>query len=133
MSLLTVLVAGFAYFVLGGLWFTPLFGKQWDQAVGFDRPVKWRPSAIYYIAPLVGCIVGALATAYLMQLIKPGSFQSALLIGLVVGLGYGTTITSVNAISPNIPKPGLYAAVTGSYHMAGLVLCSAIIYWLSHA
>jgi hypothetical protein len=30
----------FAFFMLGGLWFTPLFGKQWDKAVGFNLPAK---------------------------------------------------------------------------------------------
>jgi hypothetical protein len=133
LSLLAVFVAGVAYFVLGGLWFTPLFGKQWDQAVGFDRPVKWRPDPVYYIGPLLGCLVASFAVAFLMTLAKPESLLSALLIGLAVGLGFGATITSINAISPNMPKPGLYAAVTGGYHLAGLILCSAIIYWISYA
>ena len=75
-----VLAACFAHLALGGLWFTPLFGKQWDNAVG---------------------------------------------------LGYGAAITSVNAITPNMPHPGLYAAVVGSYHCIGLLLASAVLYWLS--
>lgn len=39
-------------------------------------------------------------------------------------------ITSVNAVSPNMQRPGLYALVTGSYHLAGALLCAAILYWL---
>lgn len=126
-----VLGAGVAYFLLGGLWFTPLFGKMWDRAVGFERPPGWRPSASYYIGPLVGCLVAALATALLIQLLQPEALRDALRIGVIVGAGYGATITAVNAISPNMPRPGLYAAVTGSYHLVGLILCSAILFWLS--
>lgn len=126
-----ILAAGIAYFALGGIWFTPLFGKAWDRAVGFERPPRWRPSAIYYLGPLVGCLVASLATALLMDLLRPDGLPGALRIGLIVGIGYGATITSVNAISPNMSRPGLYAAVTGSYHLVGLVLGSAILYWLS--
>ena len=125
MHLLTVF-AGLAYFALGGLWFTPFFGKQWDKAVGFNRPTKWRPSAIYYIAPLLGCLVVSFAISALFSMLKPESTQNALMLGLVCGLGFGAAITSVNAVSPNMPHPGLYATVTGSYHTVGIVLVSAI-------
>ena len=93
MSVISTAAAGVAYFVLGGLWFTPLFGRFWDRAVGFQRPLKWRPSAIYYIAPLVGCLVAALAMSVLLQLIHPKLLTEAL-------------------------------------HLAGALLCAAIIYWL---
>jgi hypothetical protein len=130
-KVVSVLVAGIAYFVLGGLWFTPRLGRWWDRAVGFDRPAKWRPPAIYYIGPLAGCLAASSATALLMHLIQPTSLLDALSLGLIAGLGYGATITSVNAIAPNMPRPGLYALVTGSYHATGALLCSAILYWLS--
>jgi Protein of unknown function (DUF1761) len=131
MAIYPALVAGVIYFMLGGLWFTPLFGKQWDLAVGFNRPPKWRPSLIYYLGPLIGCLIAAFTTAILLQYINPTSLGKALSLGFLVGLGYGSTITTINAISPNMPRPGLYAAVTGSYHLAGIVLCSGIIYALS--
>lgn len=131
MNLISVLVAGVAYFALGGLWFTPLFGKYWDKAVGFERPLKWRPPAIYYIGPLIGCLAAAFATGQLIQLTQAESFTEYLQVGCVVGLGYGATITAVNAISPNMRNPALYALVTGSYHFVGLLLCSAVLYWLS--
>lgn len=131
MSVLPVVAAGIAYFALGGLWFTPLFGRQWDKAVGFDRPPKWRPSAIYYIGPLVGCLIATFATSHLVQLAHAQVLTDYLKVGCCVGLGYGATITTVNAIAPNMPHSGLYAAVVGSYHVVGLVLGSAVLYWLS--
>lgn len=131
MQITSILIAGVAYFVLGGLWFTPLFGKQWDKAVGFERPIRWRPSTIYYIAPLAGCLVVSFAMSILFNIAQPESFQKAVALGLVCGVGFGAAITSVNAISPNMPRPGLYALVTGSYHAVGLVLVSAIQYWLT--
>ena len=131
MKLIPVLAAGLAYFVLGGLWFTPLFGRQWDKAVGFERPPKWRPGVAYYIGPLLGCMIAAFATSYLLEHAQARSLADYLRVGLVVGTGYGATITMVNAIAPNMRHPGLYAAVVGSYHFIGLVLCSAVLFWLS--
>ncbi|MEI2635584.1 MAG: DUF1761 domain-containing protein [Methylotenera sp.] len=131
MQITSILIAGVAYFVLGGLWFTPLFGKQWDKAVGFERPIKWRPSTIYYIGPLAGCLAASFAMSILFNIAQPESLQKAVALGLVCGVGFGAAITSVNAISPNMPRPGLYALVTGSYHAVGLVLVSAIQYWLT--
>ncbi len=131
MDTLPILAAGLAYFALGGLWFTPLFGKQWDKAVGFDRPPKWRPAAAYYVGPLLGCLVAAFACSYLVQLTQAQSFLDYLRVGLLVGLGFGATVTTTNAISPNMHNPGLYAAVVGSYHVAGLALCAGVLYGLS--
>lgn len=131
MSVLPVVAAGIAYFALGGLWFTPLFGRQWDKAVGFQRPLKWRPSAIYYIGPFVGCLIATFATSHLLQLAHAQGLTDYLKVGCFVGLGYGATIATVNAIAPNMPHPGLYAAVVGSYYVVGLVLGSAVLYWLS--
>jgi Protein of unknown function (DUF1761) len=131
MKPLPILVAGLAYFALGGLWFTPLFGKQWDKAVGFVRPPKWRPSAAYYLGPLLGCLMAALATAYLIQLSQAQTLWDHLRVGFVAGLGFGATITTVNAIAPNMRHPGLYAMVVGSYHWVGIALCSAVLHWLA--
>lgn len=130
MKLFSILAAGAAYFALGGLWFTPLFGKQWDKAVGFERPPKWRPSAVYYIGPLVGCMLAAVALAALVRLTNAQTLEQHICLGLTVGLGFGATITTVNAIAPNMPRPGLYALVVGGYHAVGLTLCSAVLYWV---
>ncbi len=131
MKLLPILAAGFAYFALGGFWFTPLFGRQWDKAVGFVRPPKWRPAAVYYLGPLAGCLVASTCTAYLAHLTHAQSLADYLRVGFTVGIGYGAAITTVNAIAPNMRHPGLYAAVVGSYHFLGLVLCATVLYLLS--
>jgi hypothetical protein len=131
MQPIAIFAAGLAYFALGGVWFTPLFGKQWDKAVGFERPPKWRPSAVYYIGPLLGCMIAAYATFHLTQLAQAQSLADYLKLGFLVGAGYGASITTVNAISPNMPRPGLYAGVVGSYHLLGLILCAAVLYALT--
>lgn len=126
MSAVSTVAAGTAYFVLGGLWFTPLFGKHWDRAVGFRRPARWRPGLPYYLVPLAGCLAVAMTLGHLMQSTAADTLQEALWLGLGVGAGFSLVITSVNAVAPNMPRPALYVAVTGSYHVLGAVLCAAI-------
>lgn len=130
MSVASSLAAGLAYFALGGLWFTPLFGRPWDRAVGFNRPSRWRPGWPYYLVPLIGCLVVAATVGLLMDRASAGSLGSALALGLVVGAGVSLPITSVNAVAPNMPRPALYAAVTGSYHVTGATLSAAVQFWL---
>ena len=132
MKISSIAAAGLAYFALGGLWFTPLFGRHWDRALGFQRPPRWRPEARYYLGPLIGCIASATATAALLQIGAAASLAESLRIGLVAGLGFSAAVSGVNAIAPNMPRPGLYAAVTGSYHALGVTLCAAIIHLLGH-
>lgn len=130
MSLFVILIAGIAYFALGGLWFTQIFGIQWDQTVGFSRPAKCRPPSICYLGSRLGCLVAAVATTSLFDPIKPASLLEALQMGVIVGAGYGIAITGINAIPPIMSKPGSYIVVVGSYHLVGLVLCTALLYGL---
>ena len=129
MNWVAIFIAGVVYFALGGIWFSPqVFGRLWDQAIGFERPDRWKPSAIFYIGPLIGCLVASVATALLIGFIQPNTLLGAVSLGLVVGIGYGGTITGVNAISPTASRPGLFTAIVGSYHVIGLVICTAILY-----
>lgn len=129
MSAWAILSAGVVYFILGGVWFSPfLFGKQWDKAIGFERPRNWKPGAIYYAGPLAGCMIAALATAILVEWARPQTLFSAIGLGLVAGLGYGATLTGVNAILPTLPRAALFAGITGSYHAVGITACAVILY-----
>jgi hypothetical protein len=99
-------------------------------AVGFRRPARWRPGLPYYLVPLAGCLAVALTLGYLLERTAADSLRGALMLGLVVGAGVSFAITSVNALAPNMPRPALYAAVTGSYHVLGAMLCAAVHHWL---
>lgn len=124
---LPVIVAAVAYFMLGALWFGPFtFGGFYDKGLGFMRPPKWTPSAEYYVGPFLGCFLAAVATAVLLRLTNCASLQDALGLGLVVGVGYAGAVSGVNAINPVTPRPFLYGAVTGFYHIVGIILVAAI-------
>lgn len=54
----------------------------------------------------------------------------SLRVGAVAGLGFSAAVTGINAIAPNMPRLGLYAAVVGRYHGVGMCLCAAVLHLL---
>ena len=42
-NMIAVLVAVVANFILGFIWYTPLFGKAWAKENGFDTSIKPKP------------------------------------------------------------------------------------------
>lgn len=122
-----VLLATFVYFILGALWFTPLFGRYYDLALGFDRQKDYKWPAIYYISPFVNSLVVSVATSMLVYLLKIELLADAVALGLIVGVGYAGAISFNNAVNPVTPRPLLYGAVTGGYHVTGITLVAMVV------
>lgn len=127
-----ITIASAAYFILGALWFTPLFGKAYDAGIGVkrDRHQKWP--MIYYVGPFVCAVVVTVAAAILLQALSLNQLSDAVLFGFVAGTGFCLSVSVNNAINPKIPRPLLYGLVTGSYHIVGLMIVSIILF-LMHA
>lgn len=125
---LAVLAATAALYLLGGLWYSPaLFGPRWRAGVGFAPPDGWKPGRMLYLAPLAGCFVATLATAILVTITDAHSAMDGVVLGLIVGLGYGAAIAGVDATAPSHPRPGLLALIVGAYWTVGLTLVAVIL------
>lgn len=124
---LAVILAALAYFLLGAAWFTPLFGKAWDHSIGYDRSKATKFGPDYYLVPLVSAILVSLALGLILTALEPSSFGEALMVGVVIGLGVAAAVSINNALTPRTPHPYLFGAVTGGYHLVGIVIVSAII------
>ncbi|MCB5274680.1 hypothetical protein BJG92_02217 [Arthrobacter sp. SO5] len=124
---LSIALATLACYLLGALWFTPLFGKAWDASLGFRRTKNQRFTVSYYVVPLICSLLVAVATAVLADALGLQHLADALLLGGIVGIGYAASASLNGAITPNNPRPFLFAAVTGGYHIAGSIIVSVII------
>ena len=124
---LAVGLATLASFILGAVWFTPLFGKVYDEASGVKRQ-KDTFTTMYYVVPFVGSLATALATAILLYTLNVSAMADAIILALVVGLGYAASVSVVNAVNPRMAKPLLYGAVTGGYHVVSVLLVAVIIF-----
>lgn len=61
-NLVAVLVAVVANFILGFIWYTPLFGKAWAKEMGFDTSIK--PAGGEIAKGMVFMVIGNFFMAY---------------------------------------------------------------------
>ena len=123
---LGVAVGALAYYMLGALWFTPLFGKAWDRSIGHDRPKAERFGVAYYVVPLVSAVLVSVMLGIVLAASKPGGLADAMLIGLMVGVA-AAAVSINNALTPHTPRPYLFGAVTGGYHLVGITVAAVLI------
>ena len=61
-NMVAILIAVVANFILGFLWYTPLFGKAWAKEMGFDMSVK--PPAGAMAKGMIFMVIGNFFLAY---------------------------------------------------------------------
>jgi len=125
-----VLLAFVPYFLLGALWFTVLFKKPYALALGRENEQSQNVAPIFIVGPALCTLVITVASALLMNALAIDSYQGALLFALIVGIGYLVANTVNIAINPNIPRPLLYGAISGAYHLVGMVIVSLIVVFM---
>ncbi len=85
---LAVLVAGVVTFLLGGLWYRPLFGKVWRTAAGQAEPEpdnRKHPALVYGLS-FVLMLIGAAALAITIG--PAPTVTKAVGAGLIIGVGW---------------------------------------------
>jgi len=137
-NMVAILVAVVANFVLGFIWYTPLFGKVWGREMGYDPNEKPQKSAMF--KGMAFMLVGNFLLAWVLShniaawqfvpgIKEIGPFTDALTTAFFTWLGFylpgqlGATVWERNSWK-------LFAINTG-YHLASLLVVSFIItYWI---
>ena len=127
---LIVLLATVIYFVLGAIWFTPLFGKAYDIGTGVKRSSKQKWPAIYYYAPFLSSLVVTISIGIILYAANIQNLTDAVILGLLFGAGLAA-ISLSNAVTPNMPRPVIFGLVVGSYHLVSAIIVAVIIYTLA--
>jgi len=74
------------------------------------------------------CLIAVIAVAILSESTGSESFAEGLVLGLVVGVGIACAVLFVTgALDPQRPRPIVWFAITGGYHLIGLVTASLLI------
>lgn len=120
-----------ASFVLGGLWFTLLFGKAYSYALGRQHDPKAKPAPIFFVGPFLCGLITTIASSLLIKALKVETSGDALIFGAIVGFGYLTATTVNTAINPNMPRPLFYGLISGGYFLLSGIAVSMILVALS--
>jgi hypothetical protein len=124
---LAVLAAHVATTVLGGVWFTVLFGEAYAKVLGRDYDPTAKPAPLYVVGPMVCSLFTIVTTAVLLKALNVATVGDGVVFGAVVGCGYAVATMMNTAINPNMPRPFAYALISGPYFLLTSVLTSAIL------
>jgi len=107
MNYLPVLVAAFAVFVLGWLWYSPfLFYKPWMRLRGMD-PVAAMAGAKMpggkLLIELARCLVLAYVIARLMALLGVSNWMGAVHFGFFLWIGFPLILLTGSVLWENVP------------------------------
>jgi hypothetical protein len=126
---LAVILAGIVFFALGAVWYAPpVFGRAWQRASGVAMPEGTQPGIAFYVGPFVTCLLSTVATALLAAATGTDTFAEAIVLGLVVGIGYAAAVAFVGGIfDPHKPQPLTWFAIFSGYQVVGLLIVATIV------
>ena len=127
-----VLVSAIATMVVGFLWYSPvLFANPWMKLMGYDPNDKekiaemQKSAAPSYFMSLIASILAAFVLGKLIAVAGYSTAVDGLKIGLVVWLGFVTTVQLTNALFTR-QKNRLYMINTG-YQLVCYLAMGAIL------
>ncbi len=125
---LAVLVAAFAYFALGALWYGMLFSKKWIAYQGLDvndPDFKKGTSGIMtgsFFLMLLACIGLAML---INGLEGEPNLTTAVVTGTLTGVFFSLTATSISYLY--VKKPAGLHFIDGLYHVCGQIIAAIIL------
>lgn len=124
---LHILVAALAYFALGALWYSPLFGKQWIayQNINMNDPEAKKGAATIMLFSFVWMIVSTIGLAVLIYKLQLSGVMSGIKLGLLTGVCFSFAAISVTYLY--IKKPLGLHLIDGLYHVLGQVIAAVIL------
>jgi biotin transporter BioY len=133
MNWLAILCAGVAYFFLGFVWYSLLFGKIWGaeqerhrggEGSACPKPAT-REFAGMLLANFVSNLVASAAIAYILHRTGTGDLPHALKLG--AGLAVGFSITTLTIVHVWEQKSTKVWMIDASYHLIGCTIAAAIL------
>lgn len=124
---MSIFIAFIVYYLLGALWFTIFFKKQYAISLGKENQLPQKPAPIFIIGPAICSLVITIATALLMHVINIITVSKALEFSFIIGIGFLVANTINIAINPNMPRPIHYGIISGFYHLTGIILVCFIL------
>jgi hypothetical protein len=125
---LGILVGAIAYFALGALWYTVLFGERWRAATGRTREEFPNASPAWMALSFLAGIVTTAVVAALYTWSAGDGIGDGILAGAVIGIGVVAMEFLKNVVYnfDTQQRPWPLYAINAGYAVVGLVLAGAI-------
>ncbi len=124
---LAILAGGLAYFFLGAIWYTALFGKKWKayNASLLSDPNAKKGVAGTMVISAVLMLICSLGLAVLAVRFGVFGWMGGLKLGFITGLCFAATAVHISYIYENRPL-GLHL-INGLYNVCGNIIAAIII------
>jgi hypothetical protein len=128
-AFLPYIVASIVYFLIGWLWYTPLFGKAWSKEVGVSMGGGSGGGAMFLLmlGQLVSSFLYVLGVYMVLMLGKFYSFGGALTVGASVGGCFALSINSGKLLFQS--KPRLFFIDAGYAIVGAFVAALILAFW----
>lgn len=137
-SFLAIVIAVIANFVLGFLWYTPLFGKIWGRHMGYD--MNQQPKKSEMIKGMVFMVIGNILFAWVLahnmaawtfvpETQSMSSFSFAMNSAFFMWLGFYFPV-DLGSTAWERKSWTLFFINTG-YHLASLIVAAMILAYFS--
>lgn len=124
---LAILTAAIAYFALGAIWYSALFGKKWVtyHGINVEDPAMKKGVAATMLSSFFLMAVAVFCLAMLVSRLQLTEAVSGLKLGLITGVGIAATAVSIGYLYTKKPI-GLHL-IDGMYHVLGNVVAAVIL------
>lgn len=123
---LAVVIATVAAFVLGGIWYGPLFSKPWMQAFGLtEDEVKKRHPGLVFGKAIAWTFLAAIALSLFIE--PDADLHYGAMNGFFIGLGIVTTFMGIHYTFEG--RNWKILAINAGYSTLALTLMGAVIGW----
>jgi len=124
-----ILVAAFAYFLLGYLWFSVLFSAVWSKEVEKLGILIKNPSkgtvAGKMIQTFINNLLAAVSMGYLVYISHSYNWLAGLKLGLLCGIGFAGVAMAIAYTWES--RPAKLQMIDMGYAIVGITLCGMII------
>ncbi len=116
-NLLAILVAAISGFMVGGIWYGPLFGKAWQREIGLsDDALKNANALKIYGTTFLFSILSAVLLGHMLAHFGEMSLRSTMMISVGVALGFIVPAIGTNYLFGQ--KSGRLFAIDAGYWIA---------------
>jgi hypothetical protein len=124
---LAVLAGALGYFVLGAIWYTVLFGKQWRSynASLMNTPDAKKGAGAIMFLSFIMMFVTAIGLSIIAERFGVFGWQGGLKLGLLTGICFAAMAIHISYIYEKRPI-GLHL-INGLYNVAGNIIAAIII------
>ena len=122
LSILGVVLASLAFFLIGALWYTVLFGRLWRADMGIGDDEVGSPQPLMFVGSL---LCGLVIAVTLGLLIGDRGTACGVKVGAGTGFGIGAAILAQNAIYES--RSLRFWAINAGYVVVGLAAMGAIL------